>query len=279
LDRGRNDAQAETQRAQRKVQQLEEELSRVKKDSEEQRAQAEREINRRIEEEKAKWLTVNTIQRQDSPGLPTRKTSGFDMSHLMSPVHFDRPHSRRPSSFMQSVESHTPPRQYSTASSRGQTNGAIPETPSIMTSMDDEYFANVPPTLASQTHTTSNRGVHDIISTSTVAAGPSLQLVERMSANVRRLESEKEASRDELARLTAQRDEARQEIVGLMREVEQKRVLDERLRKIEEEHQGLNQRYQTTLELLGEKSELVEELKADVADVKQMYRELVDTLK
>ena len=30
--------------------------------------------------------------------------------------------------------------------------------------------------------------------------------------------------------------------------------------------------------MLGEKSELVEELKADVADVKQMYRELVDTM-
>jgi chromosome segregation ATPase len=98
-----------------------------------------------------------------------------------------------------------------------------------------------------------------------------------MSATVRRLETEKAASKDELGRLTAQRDEARQEVVRLMREVEQKRANDERVKALEEEQRAINERYQTTLELLGEKSELVEELKADVADVKQMYRDLVES--
>lgn len=176
------------------------------------------------------------------------------------------------------LDSNAPLRQSSTSSIRGFSNGTLPETPSIVTSADDEFFANVPPTPASQTCATSNRGVNDIISTSTVGAGPSVQLVERMSANVRRLESEKAVSKDEIARLTTQRDEARQEVVSLMREVEQKRHVDERLKKLEQEHRSLIERHQTTLELLGEKSELVEELKADVADVKQMYRELVDTM-
>jgi chromosome segregation ATPase len=98
-----------------------------------------------------------------------------------------------------------------------------------------------------------------------------------MSATVRRLESERAASKDELARLTAQRDGARQEVVELMREVEEKRNTDSRIQELEAEVTKLDQRYQTTLEMLGEKSEQVEELKADIADLKKIYRELVDS--
>jgi len=127
------------------------------------------------------------------------------------------------------------------------------------------------------THPQHSRGINDIISVSTVAAGPSVQLVERMSATVRRLESERAASKDELARLTSQRDEARQEVVELMREVEEKRRADQRIQDLEATVSQLDQRYQTTLEMLGEKSEQVEELKADIADLKKIYRELVET--
>lgn len=98
-----------------------------------------------------------------------------------------------------------------------------------------------------------------------------------MSTTIRRLESERAASKDELARLTAQRDEARQEVVELMREVEEKRKGDQRIQELEGTVQQLDQRYQTTLEMLGEKSEMVEELKADIADLKKIYRELVDS--
>lgn len=122
-----------------------------------------------------------------------------------------------------------------------------------------------------------SRGVNDLISASTVGAGPSVQLVERMSATVRRLESEREASKDELARLTTQRDEARQEVVALMREVEDKRKCDDRIKELESTIEDLDQRYNTTLEMLGEKSEQVEELQADVVELKRIYRELVDS--
>ena len=115
-----------------------------------------------------------------------------------------------------------------------------------------------------------------MLSGSTAGAGPSVQLVERMSASVRRLESEKAASKEELARIQSQRDEARKEIVSLMREVEQKRTADEKATKLEVENTQLSQRYQTTLEMLGERSERVEELEADVADVKKIYKELID---
>jgi chromosome segregation ATPase len=118
--------------------------------------------------------------------------------------------------------------------------------------------------------------LQDMVSVSTVAAGPSVQLVERMSAAIRRLESEKVAAREELARISRQRDEARAEIVALMREVEGGKAAVKKVEVLETEVAEMKERYETTLELLGEKSELVEELRADVEDVKAMYRDLVE---
>jgi predicted nucleic acid-binding Zn-ribbon protein len=115
----------------------------------------------------------------------------------------------------------------------------------------------------------------DLVSVSTVAAGPSVQLVERMSATVRRLESEMAGSREELQRLKSERDDARQEIVDLMAEAEQKRTLEKRVEELEKERRDLQVKMEASLELLGEKSEKVEELEQDVQDLKGMYRELV----
>ncbi|KAG9778896.1 hypothetical protein KCU88_g4189, partial [Aureobasidium melanogenum] len=283
MEKSLAEANEETERLSRKARQLEEDLSNSLKELEEQKANAARELQRKLDEEKAKWTAALHIQRTESPGTSVRKTStmgGFDMNHLMSPV-YERPSSRR-SSVMPLFDSNTPPRQQSTTSIKGlaNLNGTTAETPSVVTSMDqDEYFANVPPTPLSVSYHSHRGGVNDLISASTVGAGPSVQLVERMSANVRRLESEKAASKDELLRLTTQRDEARKEVVNLMREVEEKRKIEARLKTLETEYQSLNERHQTTLELLGEKSEQVEELKADILDVKQMYRQLADTMK
>ncbi|KAJ6781042.1 hypothetical protein PWT90_04782 [Aphanocladium album] len=116
----------------------------------------------------------------------------------------------------------------------------------------------------------------DMISMSTVAAGPSVQLVERMSAAIRRLEAEKVASKEEMARVCNQRDEARTDMVGLMKELDEAKTASARVPELEVQVENLDARYQTTLEMLGEKSELVEELRADVQDVKAMYRELVE---
>jgi predicted RNase H-like nuclease (RuvC/YqgF family) len=134
----------------------------------------------------------------------------------------------------------------------------------------DEPFENV---------SSPQRTINDMISVSTAGAGPSVQLVERMSAAVRRLESEKATSKEELARLSAQRDEAREEVVALMREVEDKKNLDHQVDILAKDLKAMEQRYETTLEMLGEKTEKVEELEGDVADLKKIYRELVQTMK
>lgn len=118
--------------------------------------------------------------------------------------------------------------------------------------------------------------MQDMVSVSTIAAGPSVQLVERMSAKIRQLESEKVTVREELARISKQRDEARAEIVALMGEVENQKKAAEKVAELERQVAEVNERYETTLELLGERSEEVDELKADVQDLKDMYRDLVE---
>jgi TATA element modulatory factor len=271
LERICTEQRTELQQMTRKARETDDQLSESRKALAEQRESMEKEISSRLVEERARWTPVLPTERTASPVTSLRKSSALDLGHLMGPTQ-----SRRPSALpLFSADSTVPPRQSSTASFRAAANGTILKTPSIASVEHDEFFGNGVPTPTSPPCT--HRGVNDLISTSTMGAGPSVQLVERMSATVRRLETEKAASKDELARLTAQRDEARQEVVSLMREVEIKRANDERVKALEEEQRAINERYQTTLELLGEKSELVEELKADVADVKQMYRDLVES--
>ncbi|KAG6066327.1 hypothetical protein E4U32_006249 [Claviceps aff. humidiphila group G2b] len=144
--------------------------------------------------------------------------------------------------------------------------------PSFTTATERENGTPIPeivPSCGSARH-------QDMISVSTVAAGPSVQLVERMSAAIRRLEAEKVTAKEEMARVCGQRDEARTDLVALMKQMEETKAAASRVPNLEHEVASLDARYQTTLEMLGEKSELVEELRADVEDVKAMYRELVE---
>jgi predicted RNase H-like nuclease (RuvC/YqgF family) len=265
----------------------------------------EAEFQQKLEEEKSKWKSEQASiaysnnsghLRADSPsdsrrrhspdplGIYNRKSvprsisSHMDTSLPLSPM--DRMFDdavRRPSYSRQrstpkarTPEIGTPQRQGSIESSTNMNGGLPPDTPSIQTEFYDEPFENV---------SSPQRTINDMISVSTAGAGPSVQLVERMSAAVRRLESEKATSKEELARLSAQRDEAREEVVALMREVEEKRNLNQKVDTLEKELKEMEQRYETTLEMLGEKTEMVEELEGDVADLKKIYRELVQTMK
>lgn len=206
-----------------------------------------------------------------------RRIHGLAISGTGNPT-LERPVSRRSSTQpFQSFASELRPSSSSRRESlpfvpQVSVNGSMPESPSVPPSTNQEDFFEE----GARTPATPERTVNDMISGSTAGAGPSVQLVERMSAAVRRLESEKAASREEVGRLCGQRDEAREQVVSLMQEVEGKRAADERARGLEKEVRAIEERYLTTLEMLGEKSEAVEELKADVVDLKELYRELVE---
>ncbi|KAH7095450.1 TATA element modulatory factor 1 TATA binding-domain-containing protein [Paraphoma chrysanthemicola] len=296
---------AAAQKLQARLAQAEAAAQDARADLEREKKVWEAELQQRLEDEKNKWKheaqsqtllhDVNHL-RADSPSdsrrrhspdplgiynhrksVPRPTSSATDTHMPLSPMDrmFEDAARRPPVPRQRSTpkirtpEIGTPQRQGSLASLTNL-NGAIPDTPSIHTVDYDEAFDNV---------SSPQRTINDMISVSTAGAGPSVQLVERMSAAVRRLESEKATSKEELARLVAQRDEAREEVVALMREVEDKRKLDERVDGLESDLKDMEKRYETTLEMLGEKTERVEELEGDVADLKKIYKELVETMR
>lgn len=282
----------ELEKLQQKLTKAAEDLASTQKEMAEQKKTCDTTWSQKLEDERAKWrdqIQTNSPSqtRGVSPVASTRRSSTLD---ALAPGLSDfRPPSRRSSGMpFASPEIGTPPRQNSYPASINQatlsppplnTNPSMIGAPSISFE-PDEYFGDsgTPATPSAYGGTQAPpRGINDIISENTVGAGPSVQLVERMSASVRRLESERAGTKDELARVTTQRDEARQQVVDLMRELEEKQLSASRVEELQAELDDLDQRYQTTLEMLGEKSEQVDELNADIADLKKIYRELVDS--
>lgn len=296
MEQDLSEQKTSAQKLQTRLTQAETAAQDARADLERERKVWESDLQQRIEEEKSKWrlesqsnlLSQDNLLRADSPSTSHRRHSPDPLGIInrrptprsistdlpLSPGLLDE---RRPSSSRtRSNQIRTPEigmmhRQDSIPSSLSNLNGAsASNTPSIHTFDHDEAFENT---------SSPHRTINDMISVSTVGAGPSVQLVERMSAAVRRLESEKATSKEEMARLISQRDEAREEVVTLMREIEEKRAQDQKVEKLEAELQKMNERYETTLEMLGEKSEQVDELQGDVADLKKIYRDLVSTMK
>lgn len=247
------------------------------------------ELLQRLDEERQKWqeeaggLGSFDPSRANSPitstrrgltseylglqNLQIRRASARSINSDNPPA--DRFPSRRPSAQPVGRVSGqiTPARQDSMQSAN--TNNEALEAPSVLTDNEDVYENFASPI-------SPHHALNEMVSVSTAGAGPSIQLVERMSSAVRRLESEKVSSKDDLARLTSQRDEARAEIIALMKEVETAKSANGKVRELEAEIAAINRRYETTLEMFGEKSERVDELEGDIIDLKTMYRELVE---
>ena len=217
-------------------------------------------------------LLVSTFEEAAAQSRHFSETPGFGLNATGASVS-GRPVSKRTSAY---------PPQASTLHRQDSATYFTPPTgkealspiPTVRTESQDNTFDSV------ATPITPERTINDMLSTSTAAAGPSVQLVERMSAAVRRLETEKAALKDEIDRLSSQRDEARNQVIALMQETEARQAAQARNESLAAEIQEVKLRLHTTLEMLGEKSELVEELRADIVDMKEIYRStLEDTVK
>ncbi|KAI7865876.1 TATA element modulatory factor 1 TATA binding-domain-containing protein [Spinellus fusiger] len=91
--------------------------------------------------------------------------------------------------------------------------------------------------------------------------------VERLEATTRQLENQISFYQTQL-----QSTQQSREMLTMSLELDKLRKETKRTQDIEQQYQVLNQRYQASLEMLGERTEQVEELKADLDDVKEMYK-------
>ncbi|THX88638.1 hypothetical protein D6D05_01665 [Aureobasidium pullulans] len=300
-------SKAEMKKLQSRLEATETSLNEAKADFDRQKQSFETELTQKLEEERTRQMSQGLgiaspsngamASRTQSPTSyfrkqPTQDAFGSVQSRRglqripsqeqTTTLSIDRSVSRRPSTLTPGINTSRTPmtpdfpspsvsRQGSMFSLAQLINGGngMPQTPSIHTNdVDaDDGFDN---------RSSPQRTINDVISASTVHTGPSVQLVQHMSSKIQRLEAEKSAHKDELARLVSQRDEARDEVVSMMREIETKKSVDGKTDKLEGELGTVKQRYEACLEMLGEKEEEVEELRSDLLEVKKMYRELVD---
>jgi len=227
-------------------------------------------------------LSINQ-RKVSSPELASSRRShvsgkppGMDLSSLLSPEH-SRSSSRWSTTHPGPLRTPTDPSfitRHDLSPPLPLQNGTPPlisesTAPSIHTMGVDDDVEDM--------GSSPQRTVAELMSASTSGAGPSVQLVERMSATVRRLEMEKSATKEEIGRLQGQRDDARNEVVGMMRETDELRERNVGLLGLRDEVAQLKQRHEAALEMLGEKSEECAELKNDIIDLKKIYRELVES--
>lgn len=103
-------------------------------------------------------------------------------------------------------------------------------------------------------------------------------LINKMSSNIKRLEVELNSLRDENQVLVNDKERAQQEYLKSLSKHEEISSLKKHVADLESELQAKSVKEQTMLELIGEKSEKVEELTADVQDLKEIVRSQVQEI-
>ncbi|CAH9052749.1 unnamed protein product [Cuscuta europaea] len=97
-------------------------------------------------------------------------------------------------------------------------------------------------------------------------------------ASLRQKEGELASYMTRLASMEAIRDSLAEELVKMTAECEKLRAEAAMLPGIRAELEALRRRHSAALELMGERDEELEELRADIVDLKEMYREQVNLL-
>jgi TATA element modulatory factor len=202
----------------------------------------------RLREEKQKWeedqlhlfspppLSATLPHFASSPISPRLPNRGFK-SVSPQPEPFTKPRiPSRTTSYGELPQIRRPSRMFSTTSFEQS-------APHISTLEDEEEREFLSPSRGDSPKNTVVDAVS--VSASTGTAGPSVNIIERMSSAVRRLESDLSATKEEMARVLRQRDEAREECVRLMGEVEEKRKFETALKDFQGRFDELDNRYAT----------------------------------
>ncbi|KAK3825859.1 MAG: hypothetical protein J3Q66DRAFT_110573 [Benniella sp.] len=102
--------------------------------------------------------------------------------------------------------------------------------------------------------------------------------IERLNSVVRQLEGQVTFLTEQVRSANKNKDELSDELVRVTMELEDMQKQTSRVSGMEQELTLLQQRHRAALEMLGEKTEEVQELRADLHDVKQAYRDQINDL-
>ncbi|KAK6459785.1 TATA element modulatory factor 1 TATA binding-domain-containing protein [Scheffersomyces xylosifermentans] len=106
----------------------------------------------------------------------------------------------------------------------------------------------------------------------TTTANSNIQLINKMSSNIRRLEIELNTLREENNQLSLEKESTEQELIESLKNSNELDDLKSQIEQLQANLEEKNAKEQTMLELIGEKSEQVEELRADVFDLKELCK-------
>ncbi|EGW31872.1 uncharacterized protein SPAPADRAFT_155618 [Spathaspora passalidarum NRRL Y-27907] len=99
-----------------------------------------------------------------------------------------------------------------------------------------------------------------------------IQLVNKMSSTIRRLEIELNTLKDEYSKLSMDKEKLEQELFESLKLNDEMSQMNVQIDELKKQISEKDRKEQTMLELIGEKSEQVEELKADVFDLKELCK-------
>lgn len=99
-----------------------------------------------------------------------------------------------------------------------------------------------------------------------------IQLINKMALLIRRLEVELATIKDDNARLAEEKDAVQLQLLDLLKENQSEENPTNRIAALEEEVAAMKAKELTLLEVLGEKTEQVEELRADIVDLKELCK-------
>lgn len=130
----------------------------------------------------------------------------------------------------------------------------------------------------SSANNTSNNNINNNTNTSVTGQHMNAQLVNRLGAEVRRMEGELTSLRDSYSKLQVEKDSTNEEILKLIEQNDNAKRLESENKKLITEVTNLQAQLETSLQLLGEKTEHAEELENDVDDLKDMLQQQVQQM-
>ncbi|KAJ3121534.1 TATA element modulatory factor 1 [Physocladia obscura] len=125
--------------------------------------------------------------------------------------------------------------------------------------------------------TESNRGVSFELGV-TSAHGQQNIVVERLYRSLKQLQGQVSSLQTQLQMVTRTRDELAEELVKVTSEVMEAKASASTIDSLNNQLNELNQRYMAALELLGEKTEQVEDLQMNISELRRIQKEEIEEL-